>query len=302
MIQPGTTQRLSGYLMGITAYTLFGVNGTLSRLLLDYGVSPVTLAEFRMLIGGTILFTVLVVGQRSLLRFSYRHWVWIVPFGLSLALLIYFYSVAISLLPLAVVLVIQFSAAAWMTLGKALWERRWPAAPVLAALATTFSGVILITGIWQQSFNGLAGIGLLYASLTMLTYIANLLLGNRVGKELPALSSATYGALVASIFWLVVQPPWSIPASTWQPQRLPLIVLVGVVGMALPYSLVLASLRRIEAARVGMVSTFEIVAAGVIAYFWLGQYLTIWQIMGCLLVLIGVIFLQYEKPGSPTTQ
>jgi drug/metabolite transporter (DMT)-like permease len=301
MIQPDTTQRLGGYLMGITAYTLFGVNGTLSRLLLDRGVSPVTLAEFRMLIGCTSLFTVLVMGQRRLLKFSSRHWVWIVPFGLSLALLIYFYSVAIGLLPLAVVLVIQFSAAAWMTLGKALWERHWPPAPVLAALACTFSGVLLMTGVWQQSFNGLNSVGLLYASLTMLTYIANLLLGNRVGKELPALSSTTYGALVASLFWLVVQPPWSIPASTWQPQRLPLIILVGVVGMALPYALVLASLRRIEAARVGMVSTFEIVAASVIAYFWLGQYLTIWQIMGCLLVLIGVIILQYEKPVSLAT-
>ena len=120
-------------------------------------------------------------------------------------------------------------------------------------------------------------------------------------KELPALSSTTYGALVASLFWLVVQPPWSIPASTWQPQRLPLLILVGVVGMALPYALVLASLRRIEAVRVGMVSTFEMVSASVIAYFWLGQDLTIRQIMGCVLVLLGVIILQYEKPGSPAT-
>jgi drug/metabolite transporter (DMT)-like permease len=64
----------------------------------------------------------------------------------------------------------------------------------------------------------------------------------------------------------------------------------------------LASLRRIEAVCVGMVSTFEIVAAGAIAYFWLGQYLTLWRVMGCLLVLIGVIILQYEKPGSPATQ
>lgn len=71
--------------------------------------------------------------------------------------------------------------------------------------------------------------------------------------------------------------------------------------MALPYALVLASLRRIEAARVGMVSTFEMVSASVIAYFWLGQDLTIRQIMGSVLVLLGVIILQYEKPGSPAT-
>jgi len=39
----------------------------------------------------------------------------------------------------------------------------------------------------------------------------------------------------------------------------------------------------------------ELVAAGVIAYFWLGQHLDGWQLMGCLLVMIGVAILQYEK-------
>ena len=40
---------------------------------------------------------------------------------------------------------------------------------------------------------------------------------------------------------------------------------------------------------------FELPAAGIIAYFWLGQRLDIWQILGCVLVLIGIIILQYEK-------
>ena len=36
-------------------------------------------------------------------------------------------------------------------------------------------------------------------------------------------------------------------------------------------------------------------AAGIIAYFLLGQSLDIWQIAGCALVLIGIVILQYEK-------
>ena len=125
-----------------------------------------------------------------------------------------------------------------------------------------------------------------------------MLSGQRVGRTLPALTSTSYGTLVASLFWFVVQPPWSVPAPTWQPQHFLLILLVGIIGMALPFSLVLAALRRINATRVSIVNTLELVTASVIAYFWLGQHLSIWQIMGCTLVPIGVIILQYEQHSS----
>lgn len=290
-----TSQHLFSYLMVLLATTLFGLSGTFSRLLFDDGVSPVTLVEFRMLIGFACLFTVLILGQRQLLRFAWRYWSWVILFGLSLALVIYFYFMAISRLPLAVAVVMQFSATAWMTLGRALWQRRWPSVLLLASLSLTFGGVLLITGIWQQNLNHLDSLGLFYAVLTMLTYIAYLMLGRRVGKDIPAPSSTMYGSLIAGLFWLVVQPPWSIPVSTWIPRHLILILLVGVIGMALPFSLILASLRRLEATRVGMVSTFEIVSTAVIAYFWLGQGLTLWQVLGCLFVLSGIVLLNYEK-------
>jgi len=68
-------------------------------------------------------------------------------------------------------------------------------------------------------------------------------------------------------------------------------------SMAIPFSLVLGSLRRIDATRVGIVSMLELVAAGIIAYFWLGQHLDAWQLTGCLCVMVGVAILQYERLG-----
>src|SRR5207248_11751040 len=89
-----------------------------------------------------------------------------------------------------------------------------------------------------------------------------------------------------------------IPAATWQPQYFLLILLVGIIGMALPFSLVLAALRHIDATRVGIANMLEVVTTSGIAYFWLGQHLTLWQIVGCILVPIGVIILQYEQHRS----
>ena len=165
MIKAGISQRLVGYLMAVVAAILFGLNGNFSRLLFDDGVSPITLLELRMLIGGLGLLIVLLVWDRRALKLYTRDWGWVIGFGLSLALVSYTYFVAISRLPLAIALVIQFSASAWMALGEAAWRKKLPTLPVLFAVCLSFGGVILLTGIWQQSLNGLDGLGPIFAGL-----------------------------------------------------------------------------------------------------------------------------------------
>jgi drug/metabolite transporter (DMT)-like permease len=179
-------------------------------------------------------------------------------------------------------------------LVDSIWHRRLPTMHIMIALGLTIVGIILLTGLWSLSLNGLDGIGLLFAVLSVVTFIGYLLLGRRVGRDLPPLAGTSFGALVAGVFWLFVQPPWSIPANTWEPSRLLLIAIVGIAGMAIPFSLELAALRRIDAPRVGIAAMLELVAAGVIAYFWLAQYLNISQILGGLLVIAGIAILQIE--------
>ena len=279
---------------------LFGINGSLSRLLFDTGVTPLTLVEFRMIVGGICLFGILCIWQRHTLKVPRRALGWVIAFGIVMALVTYSYFVSISRIPIAVALVIQFTGPAWMALATALWRRRWPSWYLMLALGLTIGGVVFVTGVWQEHLNGLDGFGLLFAVIALLTFIAYLILGRKLGTYLPPLTSTAYGAVVASLCWLIVQPPWSIPASTWEPHTFPLIVLVGIVGMALPFSLEMAGLRLLDATRAGIAAMFELPASAVIAFFWLGQSLDLWQIFGCLLVLSGITLVQLEKP--PTEQ
>jgi drug/metabolite transporter (DMT)-like permease len=278
---------------------LFGVNGNISTLLFNDGVTPLTLISFRMLIGGICLLAVMIFWQRGALEAPRRHWAWIVVFGLVLAINTFTYFLAISRLPLAVALVIIFTASTWIALGEALWYRRMPSPQVLISLGLSLIGVVLLTGIWHVSLNKLDILGLFYALLALIAYTAYLVCGRRVGRYLPSMTSTGYGAIVASIFWFSVQPPWAIPAKTWSPYHIILIVLVGIIGMAVPFALVVGGLRRVDAARVGIVGMLELPASGIIAYFLLGQRLDIGQILGCFLVLAGVSALQYDKPVLP---
>lgn len=293
-------KKTTGLLFVLTAAVLFGINGSLSRLLFDTGVTPLTLVEFRMLVGGICLVVFLLLGQRRTLKLPRgRVLGWVLLFGLAMALVTYTYFVAISRIPIAVALVLQFTGPAWMTLSTAIWYRRVPSGYMLGALALTISGVVLVTGLWQQNLNGLDGIGVLFSVLALLTFIAYLMLGRKIGEHLPPITGTAYGAIVASLFWLIIQPPWTIPAGTWQPHTFLLIALVGIIGMALPFSLELAALRRLDATRAALAAMFELPASAVIAFFWLKQSLDLWQILGCVLVLAGITIVQLERPAAP---
>jgi len=291
-------QKTSGIIFVLTAAVMFGINGSLSRELFDSGVTPVTLVEFRMLVGGLCLFGFLCTQPRQALRLPRRALGWLIAFGLSMALVTYTYFVAISRIPIAVALVIQFTGPAWMTLGSALWRRRAPSWHMLVALVLSIGGVVLVTNLLQQSLRGLDGLGLLFSFFALLTFTAYLVLGRKLGKHLHPIGGTAYGAGIASIFWLIIQPPWSIPTSTWNPHTFVLIALVGIIGMALPFSLELVALRWLDATRAGIAAMFELPASAMIAFFWLGQSLDLWQILGCVLVLAGITIVQLEKPGE----
>ena len=235
-------QKTLGLLFVLTAAVLFGINGSLSRLLFDSGVTPVTLVEIRMIVGSLCLFALLSTQPRQVWRIPRRTWGWLVAFGLCIALVTYTYFVAISRVPIALVLVIQFTGPVWMATAVALWRRRLPSWHVFLALLLALSGVVLVTGLLEQRLGSLDVIGLLFSFFALISFIAYLVLGRKVGGHLHPIASTAYGAGVAAVFWLLVQPPWSIPASTWNLHTFILMVFVGIIGMAIPFSLEVAAL------------------------------------------------------------
>ncbi|MEW2296423.1 DMT family transporter [Streptomyces sp. NPDC006743] len=289
-----------GCLMVVAACVLFGLSGTASRVLIDHGTSALTVTQFRMSAGFLSLFLVLCLTRRDLLRLPWRRLPGVVLSGLALAAVIYCYSMAIARLPLAVALVLQYSAAAWLTGADAVRQRRRPAASVLVALSLTLGGVVLMVGIGGAQLSRLDPVGLLFGLATAGAYMLYLVCGRGIGDAVPAATSTLYGSLVAALVWCCVQPPGRIESGAWEPRTLVVLVLIGVLGMAAPFALVLSAVRSLGPARVSMLGTFEIVATGAIAYVWLGQALTLRQCFGGLLVVTGVAVCGRRSPdGEP---
>src|SRR5439155_2590318 len=100
-----------GYLMIAAAATLFGVNGTVSKVVLGSGLSSLELAQIRSsgAAAGLLLFLLLFARRR--LRVDRRELVFLAAFGVSgVAFVQWLYFVALQRLPVGVALLIQFTA------------------------------------------------------------------------------------------------------------------------------------------------------------------------------------------------
>ena len=68
-----------------------------------------------------------------------------------------------------------------------------------------------------------------------------------------------------------------------------------MLGTIVPFSLSVAALKHLPATTVGIVATFEPVAAAVIAWVWLGEALVAVQIVGGVVVLVGILLAETAR-------
>ena len=304
---PAERRPLLGYLMVVTAATLFAVNGTVSKVILASGFSSSQLAEARStgaLVGLALLMVAL---QPAGVRVRPRELPFLVSFGVGgLAFVQWFYFLAIHRLAIGIALLIQYLA----PLLVALWARfvfhEHVRRRIWVALALALAGLTLVVEIWS----GLAldGLGVAAALFAAVAYALYVLLAEHGLRRRDAISLSCYGFLFAALFWAVVQPWWTFPAhmvgdrvsllGNLSDRHLPVWTLIAwmvVLGTIVPFGLVVAALRHISATRVGIVAMVEPVAASVVAYAWLDESLSALQLLGGAIVLGAILLAQTAR-------
>ncbi|MGH3104127.1 MAG: EamA family transporter [Gaiellaceae bacterium] len=304
---PSEPRPVLGYAMVWTAAALFAVNGTVSKVILETGLSSLRLTQVRLTGALAGLAIVVLLFARASLRVTRRELPFLIVFGIAgLALLQWFYFFAIHRLPIGIALLIQYLA----PLLVALWARFAMHEPVRrrvwAALALALAGLALVVKIWDGvALDGLGVAASLAAALMLALYI--LLAERAVGRRDPV-SLSLYGFLFGALFWAIIQPLWSFPGEiigrdvsllgNLAGAHLPvwaLMLWMIVLGTILPFGLVVGALRHISATRVGIVAMLEPVAATLVAYAWLGESLSPAQLSGGAVILAGILLAQTAR-------
>ncbi|MBT8192941.1 MAG: EamA family transporter [Acidimicrobiia bacterium] len=271
----------AGVLFALTAAALYGVSGAIAADVFDE-VSPARVSQIRAFIAAGVL--VPYAWSRGVLN-PHGQLRLLALLGLNLALVGLTFYWALDRLGVGPGATMQFLGPFMVLAYMALVQRRPVGRFTWGAAALALLGVGLITEAW--AFDDLDALGLASGITTAALFAGYFLLGEHLGKTLPALTMIAWGFLFASVFWVIVLPVWSFPGglsgSVWAK-----LVWVGIGGTALPFLAQFAALRRVASGIVGVVATAEPVIAAAAAWVILDQSLSALQILGGLIVVLAV--------------
>ena len=298
-----------GYVLYVLAATCFALNGTVSKSILLSGIDAARLSQLRVTAAFVILLAFVAITRPAALKLRRSEIPVLLAYGvLGIVMTQWLYFVSLERLPVGVALLIEFTApimvALWFRFGMRQPTRRL----VWGALVLALVGLAMVAQVWQGfTLNALgvaAGFG---AAAALAIYYV---LGDRhVRQPEPrdAVSLTMWGFGAASLFWAIVQPWWSFPWASLSgfgfplgdaSSPVPLWVLctsMVVLGTVLPFWLVVAALHHIRASQASVVGMTEPLLATVIAWFALGESLTVIQIIGAFVVLAGVLLAERSR-------
>jgi drug/metabolite transporter (DMT)-like permease len=288
---------------------LFAFNGIISKIVLLDEISAWRLTQIRTGGAFVILFTFFMIFKRNELKPTKAELPWLILFGsVGVALVQAFYFVAIERMYVGIALLIEFTAPIWILLFLRFVLKKQVPKGLWYAIALAFTGLLMITQIWS----GLSvdQIGLLAAFLDALALAGYFLIGDLLGKTKSSGAIATWGFGVASLMLLFALPIWNFPFETlsnemsllgrFEGYSLPgwvLTLWIVVMGTIAPYLFVISGLKLLSASTASIFGMIEPVLAGIFAWWWLSESLTGVQLIGCLVVIVGISVADRVRTG-----
>jgi len=279
---------------------LFAFNGIISKIVLLDEISAWRLTQIRTGGAFVILFTFFIICKRNELKPTKAELPWLILFGfVGVAMVQALYFVAIERMYIGIALLIEFTAPIWILLFLRFVLKKHVPKGLWYAIALAFTGLLLITQIWS----GLSvdQIGLLAAFFDALALAGYFLIGDLLGKTKSSGAIATWGFGVASLLLVFALPVWNFPVAAltsemnllgrFESYELPgwvLILWIVIMGTIAPYLLVISGLKILSASTASIFGMIEPVLAGMFAWWWLNESLTTTQLIGCVIVILGI--------------
>jgi drug/metabolite transporter (DMT)-like permease len=296
-----------GYVFGLLAALLFGANGSVTKVVLDSGLSPTQVTQFRTL--GTFLIAgvVLLVVDHAAFRLPWKQVGVMAVLGVvGLALLQVTYAYAIQLLPVGIALLLEYLAVLIVALVAFVFFKERVKARLWVSIGCVIVGLTIVAQIWASHLDPLGVVMALAAAATLAIYF---LVGERQVTATSPLAVAFWTSGFAALFWAFFSGWWNVdPAIVAKPVSLTgnlagVIVPLGVplawlivMGSFLPFLLSFSALGRLKATAGGIVASSEVIFAFVVAWLWLGEELSPLQLVGAAIVLAGIILAQTARP------
>jgi drug/metabolite transporter (DMT)-like permease len=299
---PSTT----GLVVAVIAAVTFGASGAFIKPLLESGWSPAAAVTVRVLIGGLVLLPIAAVALRGRWSALWRgRWRVLGMALVGVAGTQLFYFAAIQTIPVGTGILIEYMAPLLLVVLVWVRSRRTPKAVVLIGSVVALIGLVLVVSPGGSGSFDL--VGLLFALGAMVGCAVYYLIAARPSDGLPAVALASFGLLLGGIMLgltgavglvpftanLGLVPFFESTAPWWVPM-----LIVGVVATAIAYATSIAATEMLGSRLASFVGLLEVVAATFYAWLLLGERLSLTQLLGGALILVGIGFVRSEKTDA----
>jgi len=303
--------KLEGYLLITAAAFCYGASAALGKAVFNgtgwlrgAHIEPLILSQTRSTFALLVLLPVLLIARGpGVLKASRRTLLMCGAMGvLGICGANFFYYYAIANSTVATAITVQYTAPVWVYAyglaagrDRATWLRS-----IAVILAFLGCGLVALAGPQAQFRSGTIGIlAALGAAFSYSFY-------NLIGADLLARSSRWlvlfYTLLAASLFWLIVNPPWKAIAQHYSSREWLFLFGFAMVSMLIPFALYLGGLRLLDPTSAIVTSCLEPVFASVLAAMFVGEGLSVWQVLGITLVLSQSLLIQLPTDGAARSQ
>ncbi|MFC6324403.1 DMT family transporter [Microbacterium koreense] len=302
------TRSMSGLIMALTSALAFASSGPFVKPLIEAGWSVGAALLVRMAIAGLVLSPALIRVLRRSPGFLHRHGLFVVGFGVvAVAGIQLFYFSAMSRMPVAVALLLQYLAPVLLVGFVWFRTRRAPSPIVLTGSAVALIGLVLVVDISGARFDLL---GTVFGLAAAVCTVAFFVLSARAGDEIPPLALAAGGLLTGAAviggLMLIGVLPFAAPmvsvelAGVQVAWFVPLLW-VAAVATTLGYAFGVMAVPRIGSRVASFVGLSEVLFALAFAWLFLGEVPAPIQLVGGAVLLVGVVLVRSEadSPGSP---
>jgi drug/metabolite transporter (DMT)-like permease len=298
-----------GYLYALLGAVFFGLNGSVTKVLVVAGLSASQITLARVAGAALMACLVLLVTNRKAFRVSPRQVLVLAVLGVTgVAMLQFSYAIAVSLLPVGIALLFEYTAVLMVAVIAFFFFKERVKARLWIAIGCVLVGLAIVAQVWTATLDPLGVFMAFVAAGTLATYF---LMGERMVGRLSPLVVVFWTMSSATVFWLVFGDWWRLdPAllvsivplsgnldSVIVPLWVPLLWNV-TLGSLVPFLLSLFALKHLAATAVGIVASSEVIFAFVFAWLWLGEGLEAVQLIGAVVVLAGIILAQTARASK----
>ena len=292
--------KFRGELLVFGAAFFFATTGVLGKLIFSGGITALRLVQIRITGAFLILLLLtLIFDRKSLIvkKTEIANLILVGIVGFAAVQSLYFF--AITRMPISITLVIEFTAPIWIALFIRFFKHQIIRPLMWWGILTALAGLILVLQIWDGlKFDTVGVIATFIDALCLAFYYMR---SEKLVKTTSGLSLLVYAFGSAAIFLALFLPLWEFPTEIlstaiplqefsshdilmgWQ-----LIGILIIFGTVVPYLFISYGLKYIPASQGSVIAMSEPVVAGGIAWFVLGESLTVIQLFGGLVVLFGI--------------